>query len=160
MLGASATTRMPRQPPARQVTIHGRRMPHRDAVRSLILPNNGLPNIASQDRTIYQKSQSGGYRAAAAASDCDTLLPPIRTASALPDRVVVSQVRNRCCGARIAGPVPRCRCGKGAGGRYEVVAGLRAMKTSSRAGRSGAPRASVSPQPAGRSESSITGRGG
>jgi hypothetical protein len=51
MLGASATTRMPRQPPARPVTIHGRRMPHRDAVRSLILPNNGLPSIASRAPT-------------------------------------------------------------------------------------------------------------
>jgi hypothetical protein len=27
------------------MTIHGRRMPSRDQVRSLILPKNGLPNI-------------------------------------------------------------------------------------------------------------------
>ena len=45
MLGANATTRMPRVPPTRPMTIHGRRMPSRDQVRSLILPKNGLPNI-------------------------------------------------------------------------------------------------------------------
>ena len=45
-------------------------------------------------------------------------------------------------------------------GRYEVAAGLRAMKTSSRPGRSGAPRTSVSSKPAEMSESSITERGG
>ena len=48
MLGASATTRMPREPPARPMTIQGRRMPSRDEVRSLILPKNGLPNMASR----------------------------------------------------------------------------------------------------------------
>ncbi len=40
--------RMPREPPTRPMTIHGRRMPSRDEVRSLILPNNGLPNMASR----------------------------------------------------------------------------------------------------------------
>src|SRR5450755_959023 len=48
MLGASATMKMPRDPPARPMTIHGRRMPSRDAVRSLILPKNGLPAIATR----------------------------------------------------------------------------------------------------------------
>ena len=44
-LGATATTRMPREPPVRPMTIQGRRMPSRDDVRSLILPKNGLANI-------------------------------------------------------------------------------------------------------------------
>ena len=48
MLGATATTRMPREPPTRPMTIQGRRMPSRDEVRSLILPKNGLANIASR----------------------------------------------------------------------------------------------------------------
>jgi hypothetical protein len=38
----------------------------------------------------------------------------------------------------------RAAVAKGADGRYEVVAGLRAMKTNSRPGRSGALRTSVS----------------
>ncbi len=48
MPGASATMRMPREPPTRPVTIQGRRMPHCDDVRSLILPKNGLPNMATR----------------------------------------------------------------------------------------------------------------
>ena len=48
MLGASATITMPTEPPARPVTIHGRRMPSRDAVRSLIRPKNGLPTMATR----------------------------------------------------------------------------------------------------------------
>src|SRR5215204_292454 len=47
MLGASATMRMPREPPTRPMTIHGRRMPNGDDVRSLILPKIGLANIAN-----------------------------------------------------------------------------------------------------------------
>ena len=47
MLGASATMRMPREPPTRPMTIHGRRMPNGDDVRSLILPKIGLPNMAN-----------------------------------------------------------------------------------------------------------------
>src|SRR5438132_14403714 len=35
---------MPSEPPTRPITIHGRRMPSRDDVRSLILPKNGLPS--------------------------------------------------------------------------------------------------------------------
>jgi hypothetical protein len=48
MLGASATMRIPTEPPARPMTIHGRRMPSRDAVRSLIRPKNGLPTMATR----------------------------------------------------------------------------------------------------------------
>ena len=48
MLGASATMRMPKEPPTRPMTIHGRRMPSREAVRSLIRPKNGLPNNATR----------------------------------------------------------------------------------------------------------------
>jgi hypothetical protein len=48
MFGANATMTMPREPPTRPVTIHGRRMPSRDAVRSLILPKNGLPTSATR----------------------------------------------------------------------------------------------------------------
>ena len=43
MLGATATTRIPRQPPARPETSQGRRMPKREIVRSLRRPNSGLP---------------------------------------------------------------------------------------------------------------------
>src|SRR5665647_2750104 len=48
MLGANATTRTPREPPTRPMTIHGRRMPSRDEVRSLIFPKNGLAKIDSR----------------------------------------------------------------------------------------------------------------
>ncbi len=48
MLGANATTRTPREPPTSPRTIHGRRMPSRDEVRSLIRPNSGLANIANR----------------------------------------------------------------------------------------------------------------
>jgi hypothetical protein len=48
-LGANATMRMPRDPPPRPPTIQGRRMPHRDDVRSLSLPKNGLPSIATME---------------------------------------------------------------------------------------------------------------
>ena len=51
MLGASATMRMPREPPTRPMIIHGRRMPSREVVRSLILPKNGLAKIASSAPT-------------------------------------------------------------------------------------------------------------
>ena len=43
MLGATATTRMPRQPPASPAIIQGRRIPSGEDVRSLILPKSGLP---------------------------------------------------------------------------------------------------------------------
>src|SRR3954453_7744302 len=51
MLGASATTRMPREPPTRPAIIHGTRIPHRDDVRSLILPKNGLLTMANRAPT-------------------------------------------------------------------------------------------------------------
>jgi hypothetical protein len=47
-LGASATMRMPSEPPTRPIAIQGRRMPSRDEVRSLSLPKNGLPTMASR----------------------------------------------------------------------------------------------------------------
>ena len=45
--GANATMRMPSEPPTRPMTIHGRRMPSRDDVRSLSLPKKGLPTMAT-----------------------------------------------------------------------------------------------------------------
>ena len=39
---------MPREPTARPVIIHGRRMPSRDVVRSLIRPKNALPTMATR----------------------------------------------------------------------------------------------------------------
>src|SRR5918911_864370 len=47
MSGARATMRMPREPPTRPMTIHGRRMPKRDDVRSLSLPKIGFANMAN-----------------------------------------------------------------------------------------------------------------
>jgi hypothetical protein len=58
--GASATTRMPRDPPARPITIQGRRIPHRDEVRSLILPKNGLPTIATRAPTPATTARFAG----------------------------------------------------------------------------------------------------
>ena len=49
MLGASATVRTPSEPPTSPMIIHGRRMPSREVVRSLSLPKNGLPTIASSE---------------------------------------------------------------------------------------------------------------
>jgi len=49
MLGANATTRTPREPTTRPMTIHGRRMPSFDEVRSLIFPKNGLAKIDSRE---------------------------------------------------------------------------------------------------------------
>ena len=51
MLGASATVKTPREPPTRPMTIHGRRMPSCDEVRSLILPKKGLANMANREPT-------------------------------------------------------------------------------------------------------------
>ena len=48
MVGANATMRMPSEPPTRPVSIQGRRMPSREVVRSLSLPKNGFPTIASR----------------------------------------------------------------------------------------------------------------
>jgi hypothetical protein len=62
MLGASATTRMPREPPTRPMTIQGRRMPSRDEVRSLILPKNGLPTMASRAPTPATSARLSGAR--------------------------------------------------------------------------------------------------
>ena len=62
MLGASATIRMPREPPTRPVTIHGRRMPSGDAVRSLIRPKNGLPTMATRAPTPATSARLAGAR--------------------------------------------------------------------------------------------------
>ena len=48
MLGATATTSTPSEPPTRPMIIQGRRMPNRDVVRSLSLPKSGLPTIATR----------------------------------------------------------------------------------------------------------------
>ena len=47
--GAKATTRMPTDPPARPTIIHGRRIPHRDVVRSLKRPKRGFATRATSD---------------------------------------------------------------------------------------------------------------
>lgn len=62
MLGANATTRTPSEPPSRPTTIHGRRMPHLDEVRSLSLPKNGLANIASRAATPATSDRLLGAR--------------------------------------------------------------------------------------------------
>jgi hypothetical protein len=62
MLGASATTRTPREPPTSPMTIQGRRMPSRDVVRSLILPKNGLPTMASRAPIPATSARLSGAR--------------------------------------------------------------------------------------------------
>ena len=62
MLGASATTRTPAEPPTKPMTIHGRRMPSCDEVRSLILPKNGLPNIAKKAPVPATSARLSGAR--------------------------------------------------------------------------------------------------
>ena len=62
MLGASATMRTPSEPPARPVTIHGRRMPSGDAVRSLIRPKNGLPTMDSRAPAPATSARLSGAR--------------------------------------------------------------------------------------------------
>jgi hypothetical protein len=61
-VGASATTRMPAEPPRRPMIIQGRRMPSRDEVRSLIRPKNGLPTIASRAPTPATSARLFGAR--------------------------------------------------------------------------------------------------
>ena len=60
MLGASATVRMPRLPVARPTAIQGLRMPHREEVRSLSLPKNGLATIASREPTLVTSASRPG----------------------------------------------------------------------------------------------------
>jgi hypothetical protein len=43
-LGASVTARTPSEPPTTPVSIHGRRMPCGDEVRSFILPKTDYPS--------------------------------------------------------------------------------------------------------------------
>src|ERR1700722_4745386 len=59
-LGASATIRMPREPPARPMSIQGRRMPSFDVVRSLIRPKNGLPTIATMAPPAHTRARLAG----------------------------------------------------------------------------------------------------
>ena len=51
MFGANATMRMPTEPPTTPMTIHGRRIPNDDEVRSLMRPKNGLPTTDSKAPT-------------------------------------------------------------------------------------------------------------
>src|ERR671933_1247788 len=50
-LGARAITKIPPEPASRPRTIHGRRLPHRQDVRSLILPKNGFATIDNSPPT-------------------------------------------------------------------------------------------------------------
>jgi hypothetical protein len=50
-LGASAITEIPSEPPRSPSSIHGRRMPKVEVVRSLIRPKNGLAKIARRAPT-------------------------------------------------------------------------------------------------------------
>ena len=62
MVGASATVRVPTAPPARPTSIHGRRIPSRDVVRSLSRPKNGLLTIANSDPTPVTSARLRGAR--------------------------------------------------------------------------------------------------
>ena len=53
---------MPMEPPARPLTIQGRRMPSGDAVRSLIRPKNGLATMASRAPTAATSARLAGAR--------------------------------------------------------------------------------------------------
>ena len=62
MLGATATTRIPADPPSSPITIQGRRMPSGEAVRSLSLPKNGLANMARNAPTPATSERLLGAR--------------------------------------------------------------------------------------------------
>ena len=62
MLGASAITRIPDEPASRPITIHGRRMPHREEVRSLILPKNGFATIDNSPPMLATSDKLFGAR--------------------------------------------------------------------------------------------------
>src|SRR5690348_10447015 len=62
MLGARAITRIPDEPASRPMTIHGRRLPHRQDVRSLILPKNGLATIDNSPPTPATSDKLFGAR--------------------------------------------------------------------------------------------------
>jgi hypothetical protein len=61
-VGPIATTRTPREPPSRPATIHGRRMPQPERVRSLSLPKNVLANMASRAATPATSDRLLGAR--------------------------------------------------------------------------------------------------
>jgi len=58
--GARATVKIPRLPPAKPAIIQGLRMPHRDDVRSLSLPKNGLATIDSSEPTLVTSASRLG----------------------------------------------------------------------------------------------------
>ena len=60
MLGATATTRVPAVPPARPTSIHGRRIPSREVVRSLNRPKKGLLTIARSEPTPVTRARFFG----------------------------------------------------------------------------------------------------
>ena len=62
MFGASATTRMPSDPPSTPTTIQGRRIPKGEVVRSLSLPKNGLANMARNAPTPATSDRLLGAR--------------------------------------------------------------------------------------------------
>ena len=87
VLGARATTRMPRLPAVRPATIQGRRMPHADVVRSLSLPKNGLATIASREPTLVTRASRPG-------------------AASVPTRSLTFNARETRSGARNSSEVP------------------------------------------------------
>src|ERR687884_2311309 len=62
MLGATAIARIPDEPASRPITIHGRRLPQRQEVRSLILPKNGLATIDNSPPTPATSDKLFGAR--------------------------------------------------------------------------------------------------
>src|ERR671932_2338693 len=61
-LGARAITKIPPEPASRPRTIHGRRLPHRQEVRSLILPKNGFATIDNSPPTPATSDRLFGAR--------------------------------------------------------------------------------------------------
>jgi hypothetical protein len=49
-------------PPSTPTTIHGRRIPNREVVRSLSLPTNGLPISATSDPIPTTRARAPGAR--------------------------------------------------------------------------------------------------
>ena len=62
MLGASATTSTPAEPPSTPTTSQGRRRPNRDVVRSLSRPNTGLPTMATRAPVPATSDRLAGAR--------------------------------------------------------------------------------------------------
>lgn len=62
MVGATAAMRMPALPPASPTSIHGRRIPRREDVRSLNRPNSGLATMASSEPSPVTRARLLGAR--------------------------------------------------------------------------------------------------